>query len=250
VLRLSSSFALLLLVACSAAESSPAPSVSTPLAQCVPNQTLRCLCGLDDGVQTCNEDGTLAPCECSGSKTPPDDKEPSPTPTPSPADAGTRCGNGWVEAGEACDDGNTKDGDGCSASCVPDGAPKSGATCPGQAAHLWKGSSFTLAGTTDTYAHVTNATCWNAIGPERVYALTPHESGVLTIRGSFAPKFDAVVSVRTDCAASPTELMCEDTLSKPFERVLQVEKGQTIHLFVDGDDASAKGAFAIDLELL
>jgi hypothetical protein len=44
--------------------------------------------------------------------------------------------------------------------------------------------------------------------------------------------------------------MCEDTLSKPFERVLQVEKGKTLYLFVDGDDAAAKGAFAIHLELL
>jgi cysteine-rich repeat protein len=220
--------------------------VSTPLAQCVPNQTLRCLCGLDDGVQTCNEDGTLAPCECAPSTTPPPDDKPPPP----PPDAGPRCGNGFVESGEACDDGNTRDGDGCSASCVPDGAPKSGASCPGQTANLWKGSSLTLAGTTDTYAHATNATCWNAVGPERIYALTPRDSGVLTIRASFAPKFDAVVSVRSECAASTSELLCEDTLSKPFERVLQVEKGKTIHLFVDGDDATTKGAFAIELELL
>jgi len=244
VLRFSLFFALLV-AACSSAEPPAPPSQSAPLARCVPNQTLVCLCGLDEGVQTCNEDFSLTPCDCPTKRDPIDVEPPPP-----PADAGPRCGDGRVDRGEGCDDGNTRDGDGCSATCVPDGAPKSGGACPGQAVNLWRGAALTLAGSTETYANATNAKCWNAVGPERVYALTPHDSGVLTIRGSFAPKFDAVVSVRTDCSDLASEEMCEDTLSKPFERVLQVEKGKTLYLFVDGDDAQAKGAFAVHLELL
>lgn len=244
-------FFALLVAACSATEPAPAPSVSTPLAHCVPNQTLVCLCGLDEGTQTCTEEGTLTPCDCEGSKSPPDDASdaPKPDPTPKP-EAGARCGDGRLDRGEACDDGNGWDGDGCSSACVPDGAPVAGAACPGQAVHLWRGASVKLAGTTEKYSHATNATCWNALGPERIYALTPHDSGVLTVSASFASDFDAVVSVRTDCAKPASEVLCEDTLSKPMQRVLQVEKGKTVHLFIDGDDGAAKGAFAVQLELL
>jgi cysteine-rich repeat protein len=238
-----------LVAACSASETPSPERASAPLARCVPNQTVVCLCGLDDGVQTCNEDGTLSPCECEAKRPapPPDVVDPPAPPAP---DAGPSCGNGWVEQGEACDDGNNRDGDGCSATCVPDGAPSAGGSCPGQTVNLWRGSAFTLAGSTDSYTHSTGAKCWNATGPERIYALRPRESGVLTISASFAPNFDAVVSVRTDCSSQATEVMCEDTFSKPFERVLQVEKGKPLYLFVDGDDAAAKGAFAVHLELL
>lgn len=243
---LSSSF-----LACSSAEG-PAPSTSTPLTRCVPHQTLVCLCGLDEGTQTCTAEGALTPCECEAPVTA------TPPPAP-PPDAGPlritqperTCGNGELDPGEACDDGNSVDGDGCSATCVPDGAPLSASSCPGQPVHVWKGTPVTVAGSTAGFAHKTAATCWNATGPERVYALRPQSSGILTVHASFATKFYAVVSVRTgDCALTASEILCEDTLSKPFERVLSVDKGKTYHLIVDGDDATAAGAFAVRLELL
>jgi hypothetical protein len=31
---------------------------------CVPNQVFRCLCGLDEGTQSCAEDGTVTACSC------------------------------------------------------------------------------------------------------------------------------------------------------------------------------------------
>lgn len=37
-----------------------------PPVSCVPNQRVRCLCGLDEGVQSCTAGGTLSPCECAG----------------------------------------------------------------------------------------------------------------------------------------------------------------------------------------
>jgi len=35
-----------------------------------------------------------------------------------------------------------------------------------------------------------------------------------------------------------------------MERVLSVEKDKTYHLFIDGDAATSKGAYAVRLELL
>lgn len=37
-----------------------------PPVSCVPNQRVRCLCGLDEGVQSCTRAGTLSACECAG----------------------------------------------------------------------------------------------------------------------------------------------------------------------------------------
>lgn len=238
------------ILACSSAEG-PAPSTSAPLSRCVPNQTLVCLCGLDEGTQSCTAEGELTPCECEAPPTEPEPVGPPDAGPPKIATPERTCGNGELDPGEACDDGNSVDGDGCSATCVPDGAPASASSCPGQPVHVWKGTPVTLAGSTDGFTHKTASTCWNATGPERVYALRPQSSGILTIHASFAAKFYAVVSVRAgDCAATSSEVLCEDTLSKPFERVLSVEKGKTYHLIVDGDDATAKGPYAVRLELL
>lgn len=44
-------------------EGAPLDAASTEL-QCVPRATVRCLCELAEGLQTCSEDGRLSPCEC------------------------------------------------------------------------------------------------------------------------------------------------------------------------------------------
>lgn len=51
------------LLACVAADVDGDPLMRAT-GSCVPQQTLRCLCGLDEGTQTCNDDGTLSACSC------------------------------------------------------------------------------------------------------------------------------------------------------------------------------------------
>ncbi len=221
----------------------------------MPNQTLVCLCGLDEGTQKCTEESRLTPCDCPNAKgdppgtlTPAPSPAPAPTPTPSPT--GPRCGNGALEVGETCDDGNTASGDGCSATCTADGAPKSAQMCPGQPVAVWKATPVALAGSTAGYIDLHGASCYDALGPDRVYAITPQADGVLAIDASFDQGFNAVVSVRRDCAANASELLCQDTLATPFKNVVSVTKGQTIYLLIDGDTSTASGAFAVRLELL
>ena len=220
------------------------------LTRCVPNQTLVCTCGLDKGSQTCDEQGRLSKCEC------PDARPELPL-TPSPAtepddvvDLDKTCGNGVIDPGEACDDANRIDGDGCSATCQPDGAPKSADACPGQAVSLGKGAKVTLAGTTVGYADDLRATCFDSSGPDRVYAIQPRQNGFMTVDAAFGSGFHAVVEVRRGtCALSTAQVLCEDTLSRPFKNVVQVEKDKNYFLIVDGDSESSSGAYTIVLEL-
>lgn len=219
------------------------PSTNAPLRTCVPNQVLVCLCGLDEGTQRCTEDQELTPCECASKQTG-DAGASLPTPIKS------SCGDGKVDPGEACDDGNTTDGDGCSSSCKPDGAPARADACPGQALTLWKGSSLVLSGTTEGYSNKVPASCRVSDGPDRVYRLQPKADGILSVDAAFSPGFFAIVDIRRDrCTAAAASIMCEETASEPFKRVLQVEKDKSYFLIIDGELATDQGAYTIRLEL-
>lgn len=230
------------------ANTEPSQSQGNSVSKCVPNQTLVCLCGLDEGQQTCTADHTLTECQC---PTHAESSPASPPPSsPKPAPKAT-CGDGKVDPGEACDDGNTESGDGCSSRCEPDGAPTVADTCPGQIITVWKGSSLRLVGTTAGYTDRESTSCYPSEGPDRIYTIQPSEDGFLNIDAAFASGFNAVVEIRRGtCGLSTANVLCEDTLSRPFKRVLEVEKDKNYFLIVDGDTASAKGAYTIDLELL
>jgi cysteine-rich repeat protein len=225
------------------------------LVTCVKNQTSICYCPLtlDEGTRTCTEDGQLSECRCPRTKT-----EPKPTPTKPPTTAGAdlpteptdTCGDGTIDQGEACDDGNKDDGDGCSAKCLPDGAPDAADTCPGQPVTLWKGTRLALAGTTEPFTPNLPASCYTSLGPDRVYAVHPTQDGVMTVEGTFAPGFNAVVEIRADaCEAASNNILCEDTISRPFERVVQVQAGHTYFVVIGGDVASNAGAYTLHIEL-
>jgi cysteine-rich repeat protein len=232
-----------LLVACSSEGSRPRSATAELGQECVPNRTLVCLCGLDEGTQEYTEACELTPCKCSPKKAATDDGGAAKVTTP--------CGNGRLDSGEACDDGNTVDGDGCSARCTPDGAPPAGGKCPGQPVTVWPSTPVNLAGATSSYAHRLSAGCYPAKAPERIYAVTPAESGTLSIDASFASEFYPVLSVRADdCAFTSSEVMCEATGGEPLRRVLPVEKGHTYYLVIDGELSGATGSFAVRLELL
>jgi cysteine-rich repeat protein len=228
--------------ACAAKKDDP-PKVESSITACVPNQTLVCLCGLDEGTQRCTDDGQLTPCDCPKPKTTP--AEPAPPPPP-PA----TCGNGTLDPGEACDDGNTKSGDGCSATCMPDGAPASAQTCPGQPVAVWKGSPVELAASTATYKDESFATCDDAYGPDRIFAITPKDTGILQMDLTFENGFYAVVSVRDTCNETSSEKLCVQALGEPVSRVVPVTKDVPVYLFVDGSLATDKGAFSASLKLL
>ncbi len=232
-------------VACASEEDDGGRRGRAALSRCVPNQTLVCVCGLDKGVQTCDEQGTLSKCECPSADTHPDSPIDIGTPPPK-----TVCGDGRLDPGEACDDGNTADGDGCSAACVPDGAPKAAEQCPGQAVVLTKGTKLTLVGTTAGFKDDVQATCYASHGPDRVYAIQPSANGFMTVDAAFASGFDAVIELRrSTCALSSAQVLCEDTLGRPFKSVVQVEKDKNYFLIVDGDAESASGAYTIVVDL-
>jgi cysteine-rich repeat protein len=238
----------MLLAACSSS-SSDAPKVSSPIARCVPNQTLVCLCGLDEGTQKCSEDGELTACDCPSTKTTPSEPTPPPPPPPPPPDERPTCGDGHLDRGEACDDGNTTNGDGCSSSCTPDGAPKSAQACPGQAVAVWKGTPLDLAGSTESYEDNSFSSCDDGFGADRLYAITPKDTGYLQIDMTFLDGFYAVVSARATCGATSSEKLCVRSFGEPVNRVVPVTKDVPLYLFVDGSLATDKGAFTASLKL-
>jgi cysteine-rich repeat protein len=235
-----------LAAACSTASEPPAatPRSNEVVDGCVPNRTFVCLCGIEEGTQTCTESGTLTPCVC-----PKDEPAPPPAPAPPPKPV-SQCGDGVVDVGEACDDGNKTNGDGCNDRCGPDGAPAESEKCPGQPLTLWKGKEIVLTGTTTGARDNHVSTCFDADGPDRVFAIKPSADGFMKIHGSFETGFNAVVSVRKDtCGYVTGEVLCKDTLSQPFENVLQVEAKSTYYLFVDGDLVGESGAYVVRVEL-
>jgi cysteine-rich repeat protein len=243
------------LVACATA-GNDLPRSNDSLTDCVPNQTLRCTCNtLEEGSQQCTEERTLTECVCrSQSATKPKPgatTTPRPTPTPPPAPTGPVCGDGNVEKGEACDDGNADDDDGCSSQCKPDGAPAAAEACPGQYVRLWSGTPLTLAGSTEGYADEVRASCYDGLsGPDRVYAVQPMVDGFMRVDAVFAANFNAIVEIRQDsCDAASAKVLCEDTFSRPFQRVVQVKAGHTYHVIVDSDAPTSSGAYTIRLEL-
>ena len=139
---------------------------------CWADQTVRCLCELDEGFRLCGADGKWAgPCVCEPHPVVVDDAQALPT-----------CGNGTLQADEACDDGNAKDGDGCSAACVPDGRPASVAACPGQLVKLWPGKAVKIANMKITTVSAVDAgSCGSLTAVDRVYAVIAGATGTMTI---------------------------------------------------------------------
>jgi cysteine-rich repeat protein len=238
-----------------ASSSKETPGADSAATSCVPRQTFRCTCGLLEGTQSCTDDRELTPCVCgkqSNNSTP----RPRPTvttetnPTEPPHPPGPVCGDGKVDPGEACDDGNLVDGDGCSSKCRPDGAPAAAGTCPGQPMTLWQASTVVLAGTTDGFADDLQTSCYPSTGPDRVYSVTPSADGFMQIDAVFAADFNAIVEVREGTCESPdAHILCEDTFSRPFQRIVQVKAGKPYFVIIDGDTPSAHGAYTIKLDL-
>lgn len=166
------------------------------------------------------------------------------------------CGDGKVDKDEACDDGNkASDTDGCSNNCQKvTGNPPSGGTCPGQAVDVWPGRTVTGVGTTTSYGNAWSSpdrTCFSAGTndyQDHIYAVTPHETGTLTVSLTAPPTgtlANLMISARRSCsdAATTTTQMCtnvsgsggtgEETLTLP------VTIGETVFIGIDGGGITA-----------
>ena len=176
------------------------------------------------------------------------------------------CGNGLVDGGEECDDGNTTDGDGCSSTCTGERDPATFA-CDGKAIRLEGDGpgprTLTLRGTTspapgesvptNKWSSTTAANCQGA-GRDVVYALTSDIDGYLEVTVK-SDLFNAFASLRSECvpgqATAPVTNACSkaSTGNVPKTFYAAVEKDKTYYLVVDGNGATAEGAFELELEV-
>ncbi len=200
-------------------------------AQCVPHVTLRCLCALSEGVQTCSESGRLSACECRDSGA-----------APAPA---SLCGNSTIDEGEACDDGNLVSNDGCSPLCVPDGRPPAVENCPGQPVEVAPGRAVRL--DLATFARGSNdasGSCGLMSQPDRVYAVRASRTGTLTV--AVASDAALAFSIRTTCAAPGDAVSCDAVAAGvPVFRRIPVELGHTYFVVLEPQQASAQAAYSI-----
>ncbi|MBS2018265.1 MAG: hypothetical protein JST00_35675 [Deltaproteobacteria bacterium] len=212
---------------------------------CWPDQTVRCVCELDEGTRRCDATGRWeGPCNCVAPE----------------GDAGAVqsavCGDGIVDVGEACDDANVVPGDGCSPSCEPDGRPAQVGACPGQPLHLWPAQELMLTGTkvvraTPFEAGVPDAGACGAqmvTSPDRIYALIPETSG--TLRLTLNASVPTSVSIRSSCAVGAGELTCDlAKASTKLVRTLAVQAGKTYWLVIKPRQGGATATYSLAIGL-
>lgn len=232
---------------CASGSSSPSATSAT---LCKASQASYCRCqDFGEGEKLCADDGqSYGPClPCPGVDMGADSGGPGATDAGTAdaranADAGSLCGNKKVDPGEACDDGNPINDDGCNTACMPAGGyPAQAGICPGMSIDLWTGP-VTFAATTKLFplSYRAKAACnggsaTGSLGADRVFLVTPHATGTLTVKTSGAT-FDVMLYARSDCATEVSELTCQNATSGPGDETLTVAvlSGTPIYVFVDG----------------
>lgn len=213
---------------------------------CEPGHNSDCACENGTiGKKTCNAEGTAygACGECTTVNGNADAGAP-------PIDGGTDakvelCPNGVVDPGEGCDDGNGIPDDGCGKTCVPEGNPTSANLCPGQPVHVWD-TPVTFDGTTNNYgagymAKMSNDCTGFASesgGPDHVYAVTPHQSGMMTVTTKVpvsSPTFQNTIYVRTECDNQDSQAACANLQSVGNGETITFNAlmGLTYYVFID-----------------
>jgi cysteine-rich repeat protein len=241
----------------------------SPSVKCTPGNYVFCRCqNRDEGTKVCNEDGTsfgtCDPCETDTNLGIPDE----PGVPPVEVDAGgpdaqppsdAVCGDRIVQDGEDCDDGNKVEDDGCDTKCKLAGLnPTSSRSCPGLETHVWS-KPVVYVGTTAGAPLVTeltnqNCTSRGANGPDRVFKVTAHKTGKMTVAAS-GTDYDTLLYVATKCAQFPsqiTQLACaNDTVGIGNETMsFPVQQGVTYTVVVDGAGISqVQGAFKLTLSI-
>lgn len=164
---------------------------------------------------------------------------------------GSFCGDGTVDNGEGCDDGNKVAGDGCENDCRPGGDPLGKNLCPGLPVHVWPGKVLSFAGSTNAYPGTYKGSCGGSTGQDRVYAVTAHKTGTMTVE--LDANLNAVLYARkAPCDAETAELACAQdfggtTIPQTEKLTLSVTNGTTYFVFVDG--IASKGTFTLRFSL-
>jgi hypothetical protein len=154
--------------------------------------------------------------------------------------SGPTCGDGIVEQGEDCDSSL-----GCDTNCHVTLDPTGADVCPGCPVATWS-SPVTISGSTQPYLNSTQGTCYGATSPERMYQVTPHSTGTMSVTITQSA-FDSVLYVRTVCAsaAASDELTCiehDTTTTTTFA----VTDSTPVFLYVDGF-GGGMGTFTVTL---
>lgn len=144
------------------------------------------------------------------------------------------CGDGVVNTGaESCDDGNMTAGDGCSPSCLTE----PGTNCPGNPVTLGA-TPIVLSGDMANQLDMRKVTCEPYTMNEAVYAVTPTESGTMTVQ--FAAMGNNNLSIRSDCPSllppEAAEITCSTVMGGDVTQSIWVHKGQTYYVIAQGDD--------------
>lgn len=242
--------------------------------KCTPGNYVFCRCqDRQEGTKLCNEDGKsfgkCEPCETDENPGIPDEPGVPPVEVDGGPDAPSgdpSCGDKIVQDGEDCDDGNKVDDDGCDSKCKLAGAnPVASRSCPGVDTHVWT-KPVVYVGTTAGAPLVTELGSQNctsttggnptrgASGPDRVFKVTAHKTGKMTVSAS-ETSYDALLYVTTTCVQSPktiTQLACaNDTNGIGSETMsFPVQAGSTYTVVVDGAGISqVQGAFKLTLAI-
>lgn len=127
--------------------------------------------------------------------------------------------------------------------------------CPGVAIELAKADGSTLytghvAGTTATLLNHYAASCGGGSGADAVYRLDPPLTGRATAR--ITAGFSAILSVRTSCDDSKSEIACADDTGSSAGQAgslsFPVFQGAPVFLFVDGYGGTS-GELALDVDV-
>ena len=163
------------------------------------------------------------------------------------------CANNVIEPGEECDDGDAKSDDGCSATCKLEGT-----TCDSAIpVTLSMGTKVFHGSTTSGGKHEVDL-C-GSDGPDRVYAVTPTKSGVLTARVlRDKTGFDSVLYAMTKCDDKATTVGCAnsyDTGIPPNALYggevlsMNVVAKKTYFVVVDGFQVTDQGNYETEFNL-
>jgi cysteine-rich repeat protein len=252
-------------------------SEATPgVVKCTPGNYVFCRCqNREEGTKLCNEDGAsfakCEPCETFDNPAIPDDPDVPPVVVDGGGgrvDSGTLpgnavCGDKIVQDGEDCDDGNKVDDDGCDSGCHLAGTnPAATRACPGLDTHVWSKPVVYVGTTVGAPApgqlknNCTSTTGGNptsaANGPERIFNVTAHKTGKMTVATSDT-NYDSLVYVAKPCSTASIEyLACANNTNGVGGETMSfpVTAGQSYSVFVDGAGITLpSGAFRITFSI-
>lgn len=178
--------------------------------------------------------------------------------------AASTCGDGFVASTEECEAPTAF----CNSSCQSEAPDPAAESCPGKSYSVPSGSSVLSTDTTTVnYADDLDASCSPMTGGQDfVFNLTPAITGTLTAKVGYESNgtlvcdndtcdprcWDAVLSARSTCTSSASELACSNSTFGGEVISIPVTASTPVAIVVDGVNAGwyAKGPFELRLNLV